>query len=214
MNTLKRSLPPGSVSPHLRPKADNSIPDVSQFPIIVGHVGFANRSWVTDQDIIRATVIREPLSRVRSEYRFWRHISKEHHLPHVALARSLPFDAYIRVQLGRGGASLTDYQTKFLGGPLAAQPKKPEDAASAILNRFDVVGVTDDLPDFMRRLFQAIDCDVDPTQIIERVNRNASRGDEDLTPADWAMIAERNQFDQSLYAEAKRRGRASTHVGG
>ncbi len=123
------------------------------------------------------------------------------------MARELSFSDFIRARMVQDEKQPSNYQTRFLGGPLAGLPAVPEAAAKEVLDRYDIVGVTSDLPRFVERLALSTGYSGEVVSVLARVDSNASKGDDDLSDEQWAEVAEQNTFDLALYQEALRRSR-------
>jgi len=172
----------------------------STWAIVAGHIGRQHHYLIPDRDErLRCTVVRDPVSWVRSVYSYWRHVivagSPDFELPLVSKARLLSFSEFIRDPECQG--ALVNFQTTFLRSP-------ESDSIEEIFHYYDLVGTSQDIPGFLRRLFSSagIESPLSAEKLIEITPPNASPPTL-VSDEDRAFITRVWADDHRLYELAK-----------
>jgi Sulfotransferase family len=192
-----------------------------RYPIITGHFG-ANwrREFQRSRNRLAFTVIRDPVERAISTYSFWRHRIRQGNAnfdrPTVQAAKARSFDAFIRSEEPFIKTSLFNTHFALLAGretfASACEPEcqaRYRDMIAGLADEFDVIGVTERLPDTLRCILAAIGYRgrPEPSDLLSRVEKNASPALDpaEITSADRAFLADRNALDFELHAIAAAR---------
>jgi hypothetical protein len=172
----------------------------STWPIVAGHVGRRHHYLIPDRgERLRCTVVRDPVSWMRSIYSYWRHVivagSPDFELPLVRKARLLSFSEFIHDPECQ--SALINFQTAFLK-PLRS------DSIEEIFHYYDLVGTSQDIPGFLRRLFAlaGIESPLPIEKLIEITPPNASPPTP-ISDEDRLFITRLWADDHRLYELAK-----------
>jgi len=192
-----------------------------RYPIISGHFGGAHRrQFQRDRNRLTFTVIRDPVRRAISTYTYWRHNipvdSPDFQAPTVQAAKTRSFGAFIRSEEPFIKINLFNTHVLMLAGPetfdSACEPECQalyRDKIAALADEFDVIGVTERLPDTLQCFLTAIGfrAPLKARDLLTRVEKNASPALDptEISSADRAFLAERNELDFELHAVAEAR---------
>lgn len=174
-------------------------------------------NWLAPEDFSRATVLREPISRVLSQIRDWKRLDE--HDQNAANDINNNFRRFCKdAPLGEiiknysdapiGARNLSNMQAKLLSAShLGLHKPIPEDedelleCAIKALDDFDVLGLTEEMPDFYRRLC----CHMGwcPPRDIE--HRNRTNQDLEIEESDIQNLKAINRVDLALYQEVSER---------
>ena len=209
---LSSQLSPGRVSPPIfSGNPDAKVPDPGKWQVVRGHLGFGFADRVCDAgERLKFTVVREPVARSMSEYNYWRHHIDANHpafnLDYIQAAKHYRFSDFLRWRFVEQNQSV-NFQTWFLSGTGAADGVSPQAAAQETLARYDVVGVTDDLPKALELMSARLHVRLTrpASELLSMVNRNSSSGENAVCASDREFIEQRAAMDIALYQEAKRR---------
>lgn len=188
-----------------------SLQDVARWPIVCGHIGRRSHHLIPDLDRrVKCTIIREPVSRSRSVYTFFRFNVRPQHpsydRPELAAARELSFSEFIRQDAVR--SRISNQQSHFLSSdPDSQNESSAAEQAARTLSVFDVVGVTDQMATFFDRLLDVMDVQI-PTSsetLLQRSYRRKSQGSVTMSEEDIQWLRSINSLDLALYDQAKRR---------
>lgn len=199
--------------------AEENFDFAETYPIISGHFGGEwRRRFRRSHSRLTFTIIRDPVKRVMSTYSYWRHQIPEGHrdfwAPTVQAAKTLRFSEFIRTDIKDVKIRLFNTQYAFLSaGQNYDGVCEPENQAChrreirRLTGEFDVMGVTERLPDAIRVFLAAVGfaAPVDVQAVLAQVERNASPALEEIADEDVAYIASRNELDFELHAIANAR---------
>jgi Sulfotransferase family len=192
-----------------------------RYPIVSGHFGGKwRREFQRGRNRLTFTLIRDPIKRAISTYSFWRHRVREgsanFNKPTVQAAKSRSFGDFIRSEEPVIKISLFNTHFVLLAGRDRFEPaSEPENQARyrdlivGLVDEFDVIGVTERLPDTLGCFLAAVGhrAPRKARALLTQVERNASPAldPREITSADRAFLAERNALDFELHAAAEAR---------
>jgi len=177
------------------------------YRLVVGHFRIA--MWLRTPELRLITLLREPVDRVASHYRYARSWDKDRFHDE---AKRLPLVEFALADLGR---SLNNCQTHSLSTadvpmtceelrahpPYGGLTAADADAAIAYLEHPSV------LPGLQEAFAESVALasvwlEIEPPAVVE-VNRSPDRAGERLRPAERAAIAEKNALDVRVYEAAR-----------
>lgn len=198
--------------------ASGKLDFADRYPIITGHFGGNwRRQFQESRDRVALTVIRDPVDRAISTYAFWRHCIPSGHAdfwaPTVQAAKTLRFGAFIRSEERSVKINLFNTHYALLTGGEgvkavceAAGQARYRGKTMELAVEFDVIGVTERLPETLQCFLTAIGFQepLDVRAVLARVPKNASPAldETEISSEDRTFLAERNELDFDLHAAA------------
>ncbi|MFZ5483253.1 MAG: Wzt carbohydrate-binding domain-containing protein [Pseudomonadota bacterium] len=158
------------------------------------------------------TVLREPLDRALSHYWFRRGFSFDPGWRDVQVAKSRSFSQLVHSDDPEAMALVANVQAHHYASMLLKYEALLDDerlfqAAKEAMDRYDLVGVNEDLGDML--LVLGADCGIRIGNDIPRLNRTRARSHADaLSAEDRRQFARLNEVDLELYEYARNRFRA------
>ncbi len=148
-------------------------------------------------------LLRDPIERIKSAYRFER--TQQVDTWETKLARDNDFEGYVRTRLARPhDRQCRNFQTYRLSC-LVPESQSELDRARAALENLTVAGLVSDFSGALARLGAAI-ADAFPDFTWQNVHSNQSRKDDIVTTDDLdALLADANANDFALLAELQAR---------
>lgn len=153
-------------------------------------------------NLITVMLLRDPLDRIRSAYRFER--TQQAETWGAQLAKAHDFRGYVTTRLGRAGdRQCRNFQTHRLASLMPGEGSE-RDRAIAALGQLGVVGLVEDFKGTMRRLAQALRPDFpDFTPSTVRANAARKRPSGPIGPRLRALLEEANAEDRIVLQAAR-----------
>lgn len=161
---------------------------------------------VDDVEIIPVILLRDPVERIRSAYRFER--NQDADTWGAQLAKEHDFEGYVKARLERkGDRQCRNFQTERLASLVPGDAPELERATKALetIHAQGVVGLVDDFDGFLARLGKRLKPHYpDFAGESVRANASAEKGREPLDPSLLSMLVESNALDLEIldYARA------------
>jgi hypothetical protein len=174
---------------------------------ITGHFTFSPGQWFA-ADRYLLTLLRDPVDRIISHYYFSRnHVTLKGKDRAVALAKNLRIEEYVLCDDPDVRNQIENFQTRHFApaawdGAEELTPARQLELAKASLDRYDLVGVLQDIDDF----FLALACDLDLPPLAETPHANATRQRASISEVDAALrrrIESMNESDLELHDVAR-----------
>ena len=177
--------------------------------LISGHFSFEAIAALQDQ-VLPFTMLRDPVARVVSLYRFWR-IQEPHHVSGAAaqfacaLAKSLSFDAFLACEHPLIVSATRDEMCKALCAGRADEAEQPDGASLFLQAKATLDTIPFGLVERMRESLQLLSHRLG-VQLIEpiRLNRTDMADFEPPTCEQREIIIRNNLGDMALYDHARR----------
>ncbi|MFZ5483254.1 MAG: Wzt carbohydrate-binding domain-containing protein [Pseudomonadota bacterium] len=152
------------------------------------------------------TILREPLDRALSHYWYRRSIEHDPGWTDVRIAKSHSFEEMLYSDEPTVRCLVANVQARHYANLVWDKDRAPSDselldAAKSVLDRFDLVGVNEELEDML--LVVGADCGIPISKDIPRLNvTKERRGVGDLGPNESQRFAELNAVDIELHKYA------------
>jgi hypothetical protein len=186
---------------------ERELADCVRWPILCGHVGRKRHALLPDIDRrVICTLVRDPVSRTRSVYTFFRHnVRRSHpayHRPELVAARELDFSSFIRHEVAQ--RRISNPQTAMLSGGGKLPRQASRQAALDLLEPFSVVGLTNQIAVFLDDLLRVMDVRIPMTAaaLVDHTYQRRSKQSVDVSEADARHIRAINGWDLQLYDAA------------
>ncbi|MDB5310573.1 MAG: hypothetical protein JWO38_4775 [Gemmataceae bacterium] len=203
----------GVLTVHSPPELDAYHPgEVAHFDLVCGHLTARNLTAVRP-DALLCTFLREPVDRILSCYWYFRTYQgrdRECIRRGVEAARTKSLLEFLRDPDPEIRRHVADHQAHALAGDWYAPDDRPAEdllaAALESLDRFHVVGLTDEMDTGLARMCRLTGWSP-PSARLDRLNTTPTRQSVDtLSAAERDAIRELTTVDAELYRAAKARG--------
>jgi len=192
---LQQAVGAGRVSPFLQAVAAGSAVRLfSRYDVIAGH--FAGQILVASPWPTRTfTIVRDPVSRLRSLYRYSREIGRG---PAADLMRQMSFAEFVESEHPFLVAPLDNFLTAHFAEALGlvTDPDDLLPMAKEAVTRYDLVGIFSDLDETAQRLCRLLG---EPAAALPKLNAGDSGVAQSVDSATIRTIESRNRLDLELY---------------
>lgn len=197
IEALARHYPKDERAPHIMGPKRPEPESLGSYRLIAGHFGF-DYAVRTGAELV--TVLREPVDRIVSLYHFWQQLPEREMVRKMTLSEFAQSDHhsilidFANAQTWQIASEHTLERRKALRG---ISGEELLDLAKKNLEKFRVVGVTENMPRLARELRNAFGFDVN---LGMKRNKTASRVHvDDITASERALIEVKTSLDRQLY---------------
>lgn len=193
-----------SIGNNLYPALFTTLPIQKRYnyDLICGHSAKKLLEYVSP-DCLKMTVFREPIERIISHY-FYAKRFPNHYLNKIIHENNLGLEDYVNLEITTELKNY--YTTRFSELSNEEAEKNPQEAiekALNFINKYDLVGTLDNLPNFMKKVEEKANLKYSYNDQEKKNVATQRPSPQEISPQIIEIIREANQLDIILYQKIK-----------